>query len=113
MKKKLTKSDYIELHNRILKELIKDSDGNEVLDFNYYKQICYLEFNRKGEPKRAVYNPNAYVSEAEFKQRLERGLRMSRASVEVAEEMIELYDDACYGDGYAMASLGMDDNDIY
>ena len=111
MKDKLCKKEYIELHRRILKELIRDKDGKDVLSFDIFSVNCCLIFNSNDKPEKMIYDENLYYlpykEELEIKNRLEKLNRAFKEQTTVEDERIERHDAASYGDGLAMASVGI------
>lgn len=57
---KLTKKDYKALQDAIIEQLVKDSDGNNVIDPDFFYQACDVELGSDGKPKKLTYNPEKY-----------------------------------------------------
>lgn len=57
---KYNKKDYKALQNAIIDELVKDDDGSQVMDPDYFHQTCSIEFGIDGKPKKLKYEPEKY-----------------------------------------------------
>ena len=107
----LNKNDYEQLHENILKEAIKGKNKRDALKFDYYKEVCFLDFNRKGKPKKIILNHNAYISEGEFKTSIQRCNSNSKNRTKMAEYDADVVRLAQMGERYSMAELGMTNKD--
>ena len=111
MKDKLYKKDYIELHHRILKELIRDEDGKDILSFSTFSANCCLIFNSNDKPEKMIYDESLYYlpfkEEIEIKNRLAALNESSNGYTSVEDDRIERHDAASYGAGLAMGAVGI------
>ena len=109
----LTIKDYEELHKNILKEAIKGKDRrNPVLDFKYYREVCFLVFDWKGNLKRVQLNHGKYVSDAEFKRDQEMRLSTSSHMAKMAKRDADAVRWAQMGERESMSQVGITDKDL-
>lgn len=108
-KNKVTKQDYRDLQNMIIEQLVKDEDGNNIIDPEYFHQTCSIEFTASGKPKKLKYEPEKYSKSKNTKniEGIQNYSNTTRRRYN-EESYSDLYLDHLAGDITASALIGLD-----
>lgn len=106
---KVTKQDYRDLQNMIIEELVKDEDGNNIIDPEYFHQTCSIEFTASGKPKKLKYEPEKYNKTKTTNNRQDiQNYSNTRIKRNDEESYSDLYLAHLAGDITASAIIGLD-----